>query len=214
MERYLSQLHADIEYSITHLNHPCADVKTGNCDWVSEDEEDRQAPVRNLQEVTGIQQEMLPPAAMLSDAQLHLLLEALKKLLDAYNWIFVLQIAVPESIQYETIRNNFDQPIKLKCLHMGFFRLCQPGTAHEQCALKEYCHCKFFDEMFGDMVDEELTPEEERARALEIEVSHIKRKYGDDWMKYYPYHLDKEHDDIYGNPYDYGCGDDEEEDGL
>ena len=39
---------------------------------------------------------------------------------------------------------------------------------------------------------------------LEIEVEHIKRKYGDDWKKYYPYHLDPEYDDEHGNPHDYG----------
>ena len=55
-------------------------------------------------------------------------------------------------------------------------------------------------------MDEELTPEEERACALEIEVAHIKRTYGDAWMKYYPYHLDSEYDDKDGNPYDYGFG--------
>ena len=57
------------------------------------------------------------------------------------------------------------------------------------------------------MIDEDLTPEEEWARELEIEIRHIKRKYGDDWMKYYSYHLDKNYDDEDGNPYDYGFGD-------
>lgn len=33
-------------------------------------------------------------------------------------------------------------------------------------------------------------------------------------MRYYPYHLDPDYDDEHGNPYDYGFGDDwdEEED--
>jgi hypothetical protein len=44
-----------------------------------------------------------------------------------------------------------------------------------------------------------------------MEVQHIKRKYGDDWVKYFPYHLDKNYDDEYGNPYDYGFSDDEED---
>ena len=44
--------------------------------------------------------------------------------------------------------------------------------------------------MFADFVDEDLSPEEDRARALNIELNHIHKKYGDDWMKYYPYHLD------------------------
>ncbi len=62
------------------------------------------------------------------------------------------------------------------------------------------------------MIDEDLTPEEERERMLEIEVQHLKRKHGDDWMKYFPYHLDKNYDDGYGNSYDYGFDQDEEYD--
>ena len=100
----------------------------------------------------------------------------------------------------------------MKRWHMGFFEMCKPGTEHGKCALKEYCQCAFFAELFKDMIDEDLTPEEERERALEIELKHIKRKYGDDWMKYYPYHLDKNYDDENGNPYDYGFGDEDEED--
>jgi hypothetical protein len=60
--------------------------------------------------------------------------------------------------------------------------------------------------------EEDLSPEEERARALAIELEHIKRRYGDEWEKYYPYHLDPKYDDADGNPYDYGFGGWEEED--
>jgi hypothetical protein len=143
---------------------------------------------------------------------IHALLEALCKLLDACNCHFVLQTKVPEAIQYETIRLNFDQQVKIRQWHMGFFSLCRPGTKHETCALGEYCQCAFFDQFFEGMIDEDLSPEEERARALEIEVKHIKRKYGPDWMKYYPYHLDKEYDDEQGNPYNYGLDREEDDD--
>ena len=158
------------------------------------------------------QKEMLPPAEMLSDEQLQHLLTALKKMLDGYNWSFVLQIEVPERIQYAAIRDNFDQEAKLKQWNMGFFELCRPGSAVGKCALGEYCQCAFFAEFFKDMIDEDLTPEEERARALEFEISHIKKKYGDDWMKYYPYHLDKNYDDENGNSYDYGFGEADNQD--
>jgi hypothetical protein len=134
---------------------------------------------------------MLPPATMLNKEQVKQLINAITRLLEVYNCHFVLQIAVPESIQYETIRNNWNQDIKLKQWHMGFFELCKPGTAHHTCALGSYCDCALFAEMFAGMIDEELSPEEERARVLEIELQHIKRKYGDERMKYYPYHLDK-----------------------
>jgi hypothetical protein len=155
---------------------------------------------------------MLPPLEMLEHEQVQLLLEALKKMLDAYNCSFVLQTQVPEHIQYVCIRDNFNQQVKLKRWHMGFFEVCYPGTKHRQCALGEYCQCEFYKELFSGFLEEELSPAEERARCLEIEISHIKRKYGDDWMKYYPYHLDANYDDENGNPYDYGFGSEDEDD--
>jgi hypothetical protein len=210
MQRYLEQLFDDIATAIDHVKK--APSKGYDLfDWISNEEEERTAPIRNLQEWTGIYQEMIPPESRLSDLQVHLLLNALKQLLDAYNCCFVLQIEVPERIQYATIRGNFNQDVKVKTWHMGFFALCKPNTEHGKCTLGNYCECAFLADLFSDFVDEELSPEEERARALEIEVKHIQRKYGTDWMKYYPYHLDKEYDDEYGNPHNYGI-DDEDED--
>jgi hypothetical protein len=153
---------------------------------------------------------MFPPAGMLNDEQVKELLHALTTMLDAYNCHFVLQIEVPERLQYETIRCNFSQEVKILNWNMGFFEMCKPGTQHGQCTLNEYCQCKFYDELFAQFEDEDLTPEEERARMLDIEVRHIKRKYDDDWQKYYPYHLDKNYDDEDGHPYDYGVGFDNE----
>jgi hypothetical protein len=119
----------------------------------------------------------------------------------------VLQTEVPERIQYAAIRDNFDQEAIVKTQNMGFFQLCRPGTPHGDCALGEYCQCRFYEEFWAGCInDEHLSPEEERARHLEIEVEHLKRRYGDDWKKYYPYHLDPEYDDEQGNPYAYGFG--------
>ena len=207
MENYIQQLFTDIAHATENVSWPYVGEELNLGDWISDEEEDKTAPVRELEEWTGIRKEMLPPASMLNDKQINKLLGALKKMLDAYNWSFVMQMQVPERIQYETIRDNFSQLAKVKQWHMGFFEVCRQGTQHYKCALGEYCHCAFFAELFKDMIDEDLSPEEERARALEIEVQHIKRKYGDDWMKYYPYHLDKNYDDETGNPYDYGFGD-------
>ena len=212
MQAYINQLLSDIAYATENVSWPFAEKELHLHDWISDEEESKTAPLKGLEEWTGIRREMLPPQDMLNDEQLNLLLEILKKMLDAYNWCFVMQIEVPERIQYECIRDNFDQPAKVKRWHMGFFEHCRPGTEHKKCALGEYCHCAFFAELFKDMIDEDLSPEKERAMALEFEVRHIKRKYGDDWMKYYPYHLDKNYDDENGNPYDYGFGDEEDED--
>ena len=93
---------------------------------------------------------------------------------------------------------------------MGFFEMCKSGTPSKTCVLGEYCQCAFYEELFSERIVEQLTPEEERSRALEIEVRHIRKKYGDDWMKYYPYHLDKNYDDESGKPYNYGFEDDDE----
>lgn len=210
MEKYIIQLLADIRFASENVSSPFVEKQLELQDWMSDEEEDKTAPVRNLEEWTGISQEMLPPGAMLNDEQAHQVLEALKKMLDAYNWSFVLQTQVPDRIQYAAIRDNFNQQAKLKRLHIGFFELCKPGTEHGKCALGKYCQCAFYTELFSDFVDEELSPEEERARELKIEMSHIKQKYGDEWMKYYPYHLDKNYDDEKGNPYNYGFSDEDE----
>lgn len=107
----------------------------------------------------------------------------------------------------------FDQLVRIKYWDTGFFEVCRPGTEHKTCALGEYCQCAFLSGLFADWEDEELSPEEERKRELEIEIRHIKKKYDDDWMRYYPYHLDPDYDDEDGNPYDYGMhGDDDEDD--
>lgn len=211
MQSYLNQLMADISYAIQNISLPYVDRELSLQDWISEEEEERTAPLRNLQEWTGISQEMLPPADMLNDEQLQQLTSAIIKMLDAYNCHFVMQMQVPLRVQYETIRNNFDQDVRIMRWHMGFFELCRPGIKHKACTLGEYCHCCFYAEMFKDMIHEDLSPEEERARMLEIEVRHIKRKYGEDWFKYYPFHLDKNYDDENGNPYDYGFGEEDED---
>lgn len=210
MQHYLKQLLSDIEGAAKNASFPFFAKELSLHDWISAEAEETSAPTRNLCEWTGIKPEMLPPSSMLNEKELQVLLEALKQMLSNYNCHFVLQTEVPEVLQYETIRQNFNQEVKVKQWHMGFFELCKPGTVAKTCALGDYCQCAFFVEFFAGYIEEHLTPEEERARALEIEVQHIKKKYGDDWMKYYPYHLDKTYDDEYGNPHDYGFKDDDE----
>lgn len=212
MQNYIYQLLGDIQSATENVSWPFAEKQLELHDWMSDEEENNTAPARELEEWTGIKKEMLPPAEMLGDEQVNILLAAINKMLDAYNCSFVLQTEVPERVQYAAIRDNFNQIVKVKQWHMGFFAHCHPDTVHKQCALGEYCQCAFYTDFFKDRVDEDLSPEEERARALEIEVSHIKRKYEDDWMKYYPYHLDKNYDDENGNPYDYGFEENDEDD--
>ena len=99
MEKYIKQLLGDIAYATENVDWPFVEKETNLHDWLPNDEEDSTAPVRNLEKWTGISTDQLPPPEMLSDAQVSQLLDALKKMLDAYNWCFVLQIEVPERIQ-------------------------------------------------------------------------------------------------------------------
>lgn len=211
METYINQLIEEIEYSTANVSRPF--IPPGGVDiWEvpTEEEEEKTAAIHDLEEWTRIKKEQLPPPEMLSDDQISRLLKALTDMLNAYNWSFILQIQVPERIQYATIRDNFDQLARVKVWHCGYFELCRPGTEHGKCTLGEYCQCAFYAEIRAGFIDEDLTPEEERRR--ELEIRHLKWKYEDDWMRYYPYHLDPDYDDEDGNPYDYGFGEDGDED--
>lgn len=109
MHHYLTHLLSDIASATENVSWPFIRKEGGYDlgDWIPDEEEERMAPGRELDAWTGIRQEQLPPVDMLSDEQVHTLLVALKKLLDAYNCSFVLQTEVPERIQYMTIRGNF-----------------------------------------------------------------------------------------------------------
>ena len=76
------------------------------------EEKERSARVCELEELTGISKDQLPPVDMLSHDQVLRLLAALNELLNAYKCCFVLQNKVPERIQYATIRENFNQLAK------------------------------------------------------------------------------------------------------
>jgi hypothetical protein len=209
---YIMQLLEDIRLSIDNASFPFAENPVSLYDFLTPEEEEATAPIRNLSEWTGITPEMLPPSEMLEDHEINVLVTELTRMLEAYNCNFVLQTEVPVRLQYETIRQNICQEVKVKQWNMGFFEMCKPGTEHKTCALRDYCQCAFYKEIFKDMIHEELTNEEERKRQLDIEVNHIKRKYGDDWLKYYPYHLDENYDDENGNPHNYGFDDSDDED--
>ncbi|GAA4343065.1 hypothetical protein [Flaviaesturariibacter amylovorans] len=199
MQRYIVQLLEDLAEARLRV---AADLEAQPREhlWISEEDEAAQAPGRDLEAWTGIGREALPPQELLDDAQVLLLLNALVALLDAANCLFVMQFSVPPRVQYEAIRLNFRQRVKLQVYHMGFFDHCGPDTEHQRCALGAWCHCAYFEELFAGFVHEDLTPEEERRRRLAVEIEYLKRKHGDRWMRYYPYHLDPDHDDAYGNP--------------
>ncbi|MEA3495685.1 MAG: hypothetical protein U9R42_06585, partial [Bacteroidota bacterium] len=166
MEKYLEQLLMDIAFATENVSCPYVEHELSIHDWITEEDDDKTAVIRLLEEWTGIKKIQLPPPGLLSDNQISRLLNALKKMLDAYNWAFVLLFEVPEHIQYATIRDNFNQEAKIKRWHMGFFQLCNPGTEHGKCSLGEYCHCRFYKELFEGFSDEELSPDKERTMQL------------------------------------------------
>ena len=213
LQQYIEQLVIDINQATQNLAWPYLKSEVVSLlDVPTREDEEATAPVRNLPQWTGINPEMLPPAGMMSDPEVDVVLKGLIALLAACNSHVVFQTNVPERFQYEAVRQNFNQEVKVFEWQDGFFAFCAPGTASKTCALGEYCQCAFFEELFDGMIDEDLTHEEERARELEIEVRHIQRKYGDEWTRYYPYHLDRDYDDEFGNPHDCGFGNDQDED--
>jgi hypothetical protein len=209
MRAYIVQLLEDLKYATNNASFPFTDNLVSLHDFLTAEEEEAAAPKRDLSEWTGIKSEMLPPSNMLDDQEINVLLIELIKMLEAYNCHFVLQTQVPERFQYETIRQNICQEVKIKQWNMGFFEVCKPNTEYKTCSLGDYCQCAFYEEIFKDMIHEEF--EQDRKQQLNIEINHIKRKYGDDWMKYYPYHLDENYDDENGNPYNYGFGDSDDD---
>ena len=83
MERYVQQLLKDIAYATENVDWPYREREHGILDWISDEDEERTAPRRPLGKWTGIRKAELPPVDVLSDEQIHRLLDALKKMPDA-----------------------------------------------------------------------------------------------------------------------------------
>jgi hypothetical protein len=54
MEKYIHQLLSDISNAIGNIKLPFYEAELNIHDWISDDEENRTAPIRNLEEWTGI----------------------------------------------------------------------------------------------------------------------------------------------------------------
>ena len=78
MQRYVEQLLKDIAYATENVNRPYQEQGLDVHDWISDDEEERVAPVLPLEEWTGIRKVELPPVDQLNDGQVQRLLDALK----------------------------------------------------------------------------------------------------------------------------------------
>jgi len=212
MQKYVEQLLADIESSIENSNVGASNETYNIWDFITDEEEESTCQRKNLQELTGIRMEQLPPSEKLTDEQLNTILEVLKKMLDAYNWMFVMAIEVEPRLQYNCIRENFNQTALIKKWNMGFFEICKPGTEHYSCALKDRCHCAFFKELTSGFEKQDYSDEEEKIIAIDLEISHLKRQHGEKWYEHFPFHLYKEFNKESDNGSNFGFDDDDEND--
>jgi hypothetical protein len=136
MKQYVYQLIVDIHQATGNFAWPyLKKTEVSPFDWKSIEEERITAPVRNIPAWTGIHPEMLPPSEMLNDEQVKAILKSLVGLLAACNCHVVFQTEVPERFQYETIRQNFDQDVRVYEWNDGFFEFCKTGTPSKTCAL-------------------------------------------------------------------------------
>ena len=70
MERYVKQLLEDIAHATENVAWPFQTDNLEIHDWITDEEEEKTAPCRELEEWTGISKVQLPPADRLNDEQL------------------------------------------------------------------------------------------------------------------------------------------------
>ena len=192
MDKYLQQLLQDLKQATQKVtwSYPLNQTDVSALeDWIPDTEEEKTAPRISLEEWTGIQQSQFPPAERLSDEQIDLLYSAIKKMLAAYNYHATFLFSIPTRTKYEVVRTHFKQEAIQKRFHMGFFELCFSNESHPKCLMGTDCHCAYFEELSKKWVNDDLTPEEEAKKILDAEAQRLKKKYGKDYTKYYPFKL-------------------------
>jgi hypothetical protein len=187
MQKYINQLIEDIQYAKANIQKPWIVPEGGYefDEWLSEEEDKKQAPVRNVEDWSGIKKEQLPPEDRLTDEQVEALFKALDKLLSEFNCHFVVHFHVPFREQYKTMRAMWQQDHAWMAWHYNFFDLCEDGQEHGTCALGEdFCQCKALAEFTKDWDNSPWT-EEDEAFWEEMEARRQRRKR-DDWWGYDP----------------------------
>ena len=204
MEKYLRYLHADIEISIEQA------PPVSEYGWIPvfPDEED-EADVDSSKmvafvELTGILSEAFPPEPLLTDEQLISLKAAIENLWSAWNLTWEMPLHLPERKQYAAlVREMKDATISYHPERGGKVSICN-FEGGKPCPFKpddDYCFCKYIDECVkhdialweehvrSQGIDpyRELSPEEEKAFEEEMRIRDLRKRYGDDWKKYYNY---------------------------
>lgn len=187
VQKYLNQLIDDIETATQNGIEAYAVQQEDKIELLSWLDEAEKIPTQALDEWCNIKQTQLPPDHRLNDQQISCLLDKIKQLLDAYNCSVVFQLNVPKRLQYQVIRAHFSQQVPTIKVNYFNFSFCEENADRETCILgPKYCHCAFFDaffEKFSNATQEETTEE------LDLNINTykqymLKKRYGDQWLKY------------------------------
>jgi len=180
VKKYLDQLIGDIDNATQcGLDALSAEEVVDVLDWEVE-----KIQTQAFDEWCSIKQTQLPPDTNLDDQQVILLLEKLKLLLDAYNCPIVFQVHVPERLQYQVIRVNFNQQVPTSKVRYFTFSFCEESACRDNCLLgPEYCHCLLFESFFN-----KFAHRKEETEALDMDINPLKqyilkRRYGAQWFK-------------------------------
>lgn len=154
MQKYVDQLLADLAeaYPSTVVYDTLFFDDEDGEEWMEELEEIDLSPYKPLSEWTGIRQEQLPPARMMSDEQIHALLQELISLLRAFNIAVAFHAFVPERKQYHAIREHWRQEAPFLKRSMHHLKYCDHDF--DRCPLgSEYCQCALLDDYLADSLD-------------------------------------------------------------
>jgi hypothetical protein len=202
MEKYLRQLLSGIENSIAEA------PSLPDFGWLPfhpDDDEDgdfRCTRHVRLCDLFGIIPEAFPPEHMLTDDQVSRLRQAIERLWKAWNLGWEMPLYLPERKQYAAmVREMGGEAISYDYERGGEVQICRFEEGG-LCPFKpgdDYCFCKYIDDSVKHDIAiweenvraqgldpyRELTPEEEAALEEEIRIRDLRKRYGDDWKKYY-----------------------------
>jgi hypothetical protein len=131
MEKYLNQLIADIQSAYKHKGVSVYPKSEYNPDLTT-----------TMVQLTGIAQNVFPPAEQLSESQLQRLSEELKAVIESYNYILNLPKRLPPSMVYEKLLSRWGTDIP--CIYDGLsaegWEFCEDP---ETCGMHVWCDWLF-----------------------------------------------------------------------
>jgi len=183
VKKYLEQLIGDIETATQYGLDTYTTLEEDEVDLLVWEEQVEKVQSQAFDDWCTIKQTQLPPNTSLNDQQIIVLVAQLKLLLNAYNCPIVFQFHVPERLQYQVIRANFNQQVPTIKVRHFTFSFCDESLCRKACLLgPEYCHCLFFDDFF-----DKFTHTTEESADADVEINPykqylLKRRYGEDWL--------------------------------